>query len=147
MDREHMTKVTCIHCAATNNYPEGAQNKKVVCGRCKTELPKPGQVIEPLSSQIETVLNGSSLPLLVDFYSPTCAPCQMMNPVLENLALRRAGELTIVKINIDDYPQMASIFGVQGVPTFVIVHRGNERDRVSGAMSEADFSLWVASRI
>jgi thioredoxin 1 len=70
-----------------------------------------------------------------------------MNPVVENLASRRAGELMAVKINVDNHPQLAASFGVQGVPTFVILHKGTERDRMSGAVSETDFSLWVASRV
>ena len=141
------TKVTCLNCAATNNYPSDAVNKKVRCGRCKTELPQPGQVIEPTLVQAENLMNRSSIPVLVDFYSPTCAPCQMMNPAVKGLAQRRAGELLVVKINVDNHPQLASVFGIQGVPTFVIVHRGHERDRMSGALSETDFSLWVASRV
>lgn len=141
------TKVACLNCAATNNYPADSEDKKVVCGRCKTELPLPGRVIEPPPAQVENLMNRASLPLLVDFFSPTCAPCQMMLPVVERLAERRAGELMVIKINIDIHPHLASVFGIQGVPTFVIVHKGHERDRMSGALSETDFSLWVASRI
>jgi thioredoxin 2 len=142
-----MIKVTCLNCAATNNYPSGIGNKKVVCGRCKSELPRPGQVLEPTPVQIENLLNKSSLPVLVEFYSPACAPCHIMFPVVESLAQRRAGELMVIKINVDDQLQLASVFGIQGVPTFVIVRRGHERDRISGAHSETDFSLWVASRV
>jgi thioredoxin-like negative regulator of GroEL len=71
----------------------------------------------------------------------------MMHPIVENLANRRAGELMAVKINVDQSPQLAANFGVQAVPTFAILFRGNERGRTSGAMSEADFSLWAASLI
>jgi len=71
----------------------------------------------------------------------------MMNPVIESLAARRAGEILVIKINVDNYRELAAGFGVQGVPTFVIVHKGSERDRMSGAVPETDFSLWVASRV
>lgn len=141
------TKVTCLNCAATNNFPSDAGNKKVLCGRCKNPLPPPGQVVEPTPVQAEKLMNESSLPVLIDFYSPTCGPCQMMSPAVEGLARRRAGEMMVIKINVDNHPQLASVFGIQGVPTFVIVHRGNVRDRMSGAVSETDFSLWVASRV
>ena len=141
------TKVSCIQCGATNNYPGEAQGKKVICGRCKNVLPKPGEVVEPLPQQFNTLYQRSGLPLLIDFYSPTCAPCQMMNPVVENLAKRRAGELMVVKVNVDQNPELASAFGVQGVPTFVVLYKGNERQRTVGGMTEADFSLWVASLV
>ncbi|MFW6161023.1 MAG: thioredoxin family protein, partial [Acidobacteriota bacterium] len=60
---------------------------------------------------------------------------------------RRAGELMVVKINADNLQSLAAGFGVQSVPAFVIIYQGNERGRMTGAMPEADFSLWVASRI
>ena len=140
-------KTSCPNCAATNYYPLGNQGKKVVCGRCKSLLVKPGSVFEPTPEQIQTLLYKASLPILVDFYSSTCAPCNMMNPVIESLAARRAGEILVIKINVDNYRELAAGFGVQGVPTFVIVHKGSERDRMSGAVPETDFSLWVASRV
>jgi thioredoxin 2 len=140
-------KVVCPDCGATNNYPLGIAGKKVVCGRCKNELPEPGTVIEPLPGQIAIFMQNSSLPVLVDLYSPTCAPCHMMHPVVENLAQRKAGELIVLKINVDKHPQIVARFGIQGVPTFLVFVKGLERGRTSGAMSEADLSLWLASRI
>jgi thioredoxin 2 len=140
-------KVVCPDCGAVNNYPLGISGKKVVCGRCKSVLPEPGAVIEPLPNQIAHFLQNTSLPVLVDFYSPTCAPCHVMNPVVESLAQRKAGELMVVKINVDQNYQIAIQFGIQGVPTFLVLFKGIERGRTSGAMSETDLSLWLASRI
>lgn len=139
-------KVSCLHCGAANNFPMAAAGKTVVCGRCKKALPIPGKVLD-LSQQLAQVLfSHSSLPVLVDFYSPTCGPCQMMHPIVERLAQRRAGELMAIKVNVDQNPQLASSFGIRGVPTFIVLFKGSERGRTSGAMPEADFSLWVASR-
>ena len=67
-----------------------------------------------------------------------------MHSVVLNLAQRRKGELMAVRINVDYHPELAAAFGIQGVPTFVIFHRGNERARSVGEMTETDFSLWVA---
>ena len=139
-------KTVCPDCGATNLYPPAAEGKKVVCGRCKSGLPLPGTVLEPTRAQAETILGRSGLPVLVDFFSPTCGPCQLMHPAVERLARRRAGELVVVRINVQWEPDLARAFGVQGVPTFVIVSRGSERDRTSGAMPEEDFAFWVASR-
>ena len=86
-------KVSCPNCAATNNYPLNDQGKKVVCGRCKSVLPKPGSVFEPTADQAQKLLYEASLPVLVDFFSPTCGPCHMMTPIVEGLAARRAGEI------------------------------------------------------
>ena len=139
-------KVSCANCGTTNYFPSDAVGKTVVCGRCKFALPEPGTILEPSPAQVYDLFRNSSLPVLADFYSTTCAPCLVMHPILERLARRRAGGLTVVRINVERYPELAQGFGIQGVPTFVVVLKGVERGRASGAQSEEDFALWVASR-
>jgi thioredoxin 2 len=139
-------KVSCLHCGATNNFPLESAGKKVICGRCRNPLPVPGTILEPSEQAAFTFFQNSGLPVLIDFYSPSCNPCLMMHPVVERLAKRRAGEIMVVKVNTDQSPRLAAQFGIQAVPTFVVLHKGTERGRTSGAMQEADFSLWVASR-
>lgn len=143
---EEKVKVICLECGATNLFPLSVEGKKVVCGRCKSPLSAPGTVLEPTDRQVSRLFQNSSLPVLVDFYSPTCGPCHMMHPVVERLAKRRAGDLVVVKINVERDQELARHFGIQGVPTFVIVRGGSERDRMSGAVPEEDFAFWVASR-
>jgi len=138
--------VSCVHCGATNNYPLDAAGKKVLCGRCRNALPAPGTVLEIGPETAYGLFQNAGLPILVDFYSPTCAPCHMMHPVVERLAQRRMGEVTVVKINTERHPELAAQFRIQAVPTFIVLSKGTERGRTAGAMSEADFSLWVASR-
>ena len=140
-------KVSCLGCGSTNYYPMDASGKKVVCGRCKRPLPQPGNVIEAIPDQAYTLIQKSSLPVLIDFFSPTCAPCQMMHAIVNDLAERRAGELMVLQVDMNKYAELGAAFGVQGVPTFIIFSRGYERARTSGAMPETDFSLWVASKI
>lgn len=138
--------VSCLRCGATNNFPLEVVGKKVVCGRCKAVLPEPGSMLELSAEQATDFLQRAKLPVLVDFYSAACAPCLRMHPILERLAKRRAGEIMVIQINVDHNPELAASFGIQAVPTFVVLHKGTERGRISGAMAEADFSLWVASR-
>ena len=139
-------KVSCLQCGATNNFPMDSVGKTVVCGRCRNPLPRPGSVLDLTGQAAETLIQKAGLPLLVDFYSPTCGPCLMMHPLVERLAERRAGQLMVVKVNTDSNPGLAANFGIRAVPTFVILSGGTERGRTSGAMGETDFSLWVASR-
>ncbi|MGB8953535.1 MAG: thioredoxin domain-containing protein [Candidatus Aminicenantales bacterium] len=139
-------KVSCLECGTTNNYPVDKTEKKVVCGRCKNVLPVPGQVLEPPANQVVNLVQNSRLALLIDFYSPTCVPCHMMHAVVENLAKRRAGEVMVVRINVDDKRELASAFNIQAVPTFIVLKQGFEVARTSGAINETDFSLWVASK-
>jgi thioredoxin 2 len=140
------TKVSCAACGTTNFFPIAAIGKKVVCGRCKTQLPVPGTVLEPSTVQASTLFQVSGLPVLVDFFSPTCGPCQMMHPVVERLAKRRAGDLMVVRISVESHPELAQRFGIHAVPTFIIIFKGLERARISGAVGEEDFAFWVASQ-
>lgn len=137
-------KVSCLHCGTTNNAPLTERGKKIVCGRCKNELPSPGKVIEPLPNQAYELFKKSAIPVLVDFYSVSCMSCELMHSFVMDLAERRMGELMVVRINVELHPELAAAFGIQGVPTFVILYRGNERARSVGEMAETDFSLWVA---
>lgn len=139
-------KVSCGVCGTTNNFPLEAKGKSVVCGRCKSPLPQPGEVLEPATEGLVGLFRNSALPVLADFYSTTCGPCHMMHPILERLAARRAGEIVVARINVEYHPELAREFGIQGVPTFVIVKRGAEMGRTVGAMDESSFALWAASR-
>lgn len=138
-------KVSCLECGATNYFPLDSRGKKVVCGRCKSGLPLPGTVLEPTREQAYALFKNSGLPVLVDFYSPACGPCHLMHPIVERLAKRRAGEIMAVRVNVETGPEIAQEFGIRSVPTFVVISKGLERARTSGAMSEENFALWVAS--
>jgi thioredoxin 2 len=138
-------KTICLTCGAVNAYPLETGGKKVVCGRCKTPLPPPGGVLDPgLEAEFEILISNGSLPVLVDFASQTCAPCHLMHPILERLAARRAGEIVVVRVDVERHPELAARFGIRAVPTFVVLSRGYETARTTGAMSESDFSLWAA---
>ena len=143
---DEKVKVSCGVCGTTNLFPVESRGKNIVCGRCKSRLPEPGEILEPSMEGILGLFQNSSLPVLADFYSTTCGPCHMMHPVLERLAARRAGEVAVIRINVEYHQELAREFGVQGVPTFVVVHKGAERGRTVGAMDESSFALWAASR-
>ncbi len=137
-------KVSCFQCGQTNYYPENPGEKTVVCGRCRSPLPRPGDVVSVNQVQFRNLISRSSLPVLVDFFSNNCGPCWMMAPILERLARRRAGEVMVVKVDVDKFPDLATLLGIEAVPTFIVFHKDTERGRTSGAMSETDLALWVA---
>jgi len=71
----------------------------------------------------EDVLN-SDKPVLVDFWAEWCGPCRMIAPVLAEIAVERADELTIVKLNYDENPKTGPQFGVMGLPTMLLFKDG-----------------------
>jgi thioredoxin 2 len=137
-------QVSCLGCGTTNYFPLDAQGKSVVCGRCKRPLPVPGMILEPLPGMTHELFRNSAIPILVEFYSQGCAHCGRMEPILAGVAQRRRGELMVIKMSLDRHPEMGASFGIMGVPTFLVIQKGNERGRMSGALPEADFDLWLA---
>jgi thioredoxin 1 len=79
----------------------------------------------------------SELPVVVDFWAPWCGPCRMVAPVLEKIAQEQAGRLVIAKMNVDENPRVPQQFGVQSIPTMIVVKNGQMVDRWVGALPEA----------
>ncbi len=83
----------------------------------------------------KTVLE-SSLPVIVDFWAPWCGPCKMVAPTLDKLAKDHAGELLVAKVNTDENPEWAMQYGVQGIPTMLLIYDGKVVNRQVGALPE-----------
>lgn len=83
----------------------------------------------------DEVLNAD-LPVVIDFWAPWCGPCRMMAPVFEKLSKDYDGKVKFVKINSDNDPELAAQFGIQGIPTLVVVNSGSEVDRHVGFAPE-----------
>lgn len=75
----------------------------------------------------------SPVPVLVDFYSDSCGPCRMLAPYLEEMEREFSGAVRIVKVNIDEQPELATYFAVQAVPTLVLFEEGRITKRMLGA--------------
>ncbi len=82
----------------------------------------------------EELLQGSEIPLLVDFYAPWCGPCQIMAGVLEKLSEQVKDKAQVVKINTDNYPALATQYKVSALPTLVLFKNGQPVDRIEGVM-------------
>lgn len=85
-------------------------------------------------SSFDELLNGSDLPILVDFYATWCGPCQMMAPILEQVNQTLSDRLQVVKIDTDKYPQIASRYQITALPTLVLFRSGQPVDRIEGVM-------------
>jgi thioredoxin 1 len=83
----------------------------------------------------KTVLE-SKIPAVVDFWAPWCGPCRMVAPTLDKLAKEYEGKLLIAKVNTDENPEWATKYGVQGIPTMLLVADGKIIHRQVGALPE-----------
>ncbi|HXF74515.1 MAG TPA: thioredoxin TrxC [Methylomirabilota bacterium] len=132
-------RIRCPSCDAINRVPldKLRQGLQPVCGRCKTPLladNKPAIVTATFSAQAEL----SPLPILLDLWAPWCGPCRTLAPVIEELAHDLAGQVKVVKLNVDENPATAARFHVQSVPTLLVLRDGKELERIVGTLPKAE---------
>lgn len=82
------------------------------------------------------IINGEK-PVLIDFFATWCGPCKMMSPVVEELGKELAGEVRVLKIDVDKNESLAGEYNIQSVPTFMLFKKGNVVWRQSGVMEKS----------
>lgn len=80
-----------------------------------------------------------SRPTVIDFYADWCGPCRMLAPVLDELAAEYSGKVDIYKVNTEDSPELASMFGVRGIPAILFIPLQGEPAMSSGFMPKESF--------
>ncbi|HIK44976.1 MAG TPA: thioredoxin [Leptolyngbyaceae cyanobacterium M65_K2018_010] len=95
----------------------------------------------------ESVISGSDLPVLVDFYATWCGPCQMMAGILTEVNHQLKGQLKIVKIDTDKYPQIASQHRIAALPTLVLFKGGQPVDRIEGVLPTEQLVMRLRSQL
>lgn len=135
MKTDNLVIDSCAHCGTRNRMPENKLASGPKCGKC-------GQRVFPDHPQMGTDVNfsqrveASALPVLVDFWAPWCAPCRMLAPVLDEVAHERQHQLRVVKVNVDENPQLAQRFAIRSIPTLMLFRHGKLVDTMQGAASK-----------
>ena len=85
------------------------------------------------TSQFDTEVLGSETPVIVDFWAEWCGPCRAVSPILEQIAEERAEELRVVKVNIDEEPDLQQRYGILSIPTILLFKGGEPAAAAIGA--------------
>jgi thioredoxin len=89
-------------------------------------------------STFKQTLQESELPVLVDFYSPWCGPCQLMSQVLQQVKAQMRDRVRVLKVNTDEYREIAKEQEIYALPTLILFKQGQPVDRIEGLVSTTD---------
>jgi thioredoxin 1 len=82
--------------------------------------------------EFDTLVLGSEIPAVVDFWAEWCGPCHAIAPAVQQLASEFDGRALVAKVNADEYPDIVARYGIMGIPTLIYFKGGQEVDRVVG---------------
>ncbi|MGW7072751.1 thioredoxin [Streptomyces sp. NPDC054855] len=139
MNTSRTTAVTCPHCGQGNRIPVAAEGRPN-CGRCKRPLP---WIADAGDDDFTEVVEQATMPVVVDLWATWCGPCRMVSPALEQVARDLAGQIKLVKVDVDKNPRLSQRFEVQAVPTLLVLDRGETVARQAGAAPAPVLRSWV----
>jgi thioredoxin 2 len=128
---ERHAVVRCAVCSTPNRIDLARLSQGPKCAKCHRPilLDRPLKATE---ADFDQSLQGTTVPVLVDFYADWCGPCHMMAPTLDEFATRHAGAVLVLKLDTEVNPKVASRFAIRGIPTLILFQDGKERGRHVG---------------
>lgn len=142
------TILACPACEQRNRVVAEAAGKTPVCGRCGAELTAPpAGPVTVTDATFEAEVLRAPVPVLLDCWAPWCGPCRRLGPTIDQLAEELAGQVKVVKLDVDENPRVAALLGIQGIPALKLFRDGQVIDEMVGAAPKGQILRWLRSRI
>ena len=104
-------------------------------------------IVHTNDSSFEADVLNSDKPALVDFWAEWCGPCKMIAPIVEEAAGEYADKLSVVKLNVDESPNIAQKFGIRSIPTLMLFKDGAVQAQKLGAMSKSQLTEFLDTNL
>jgi thioredoxin 2 len=130
-DQPPSAVVACTFCSTLNRIDLTKLSNGPKCANCQRPILLDRPIVATATS-FDRMVNGTTVPVLVDFYADWCGPCHMMAPTLDDFARRQMGRVLVLKLDTDAHPAVAGRYGISGIPTVIAFDRGQERRRHVG---------------
>lgn len=137
-----MLVVACPTDAALNRVPRAKLDQNPKCGRCHNPLFQ-GKLVELSAANFASHALKSDLPVVIDFSAEWCGPCRMMTPNFEAAASGLEPRVRLAKLDTEAEPAIAGRYGIRSIPSMVLIRKGQEIARTSGAMPTSAIIAWV----
>ena len=133
--------IVCPQCLTKNRVPEERLQVQPVCGQCKAAL-LPDHPVALDDAGFDRYVQGTELPVVVDFWAAWCGPCRMMAPQFEQAARLLPG-VRFVKVDTEVARQTSARLGIRSIPTLMVFKNGREVARQSGVMQASQLVQWL----
>lgn len=133
----------CKSCNSVNRLPSEKLESEPICGKCKTPLEFPKAPVHGTAANFEQEVLHWPGAALVEFWAKWCGACRMIAPVLDRLAIERAGRLKVVKIDVDEEAHFAGHFNIKGTPTLILYQNGRKVNEIAGVLQKVQLEEWI----